>query len=751
MLEVENGQEEIITPTSTGALVIKGRIVDFLIDRCKDGYAEFVFKSDYDKDCPRFEAICSGKIPDVVPGVPMKVEFQVNDVSEIKKVNFREQRIEKITRNVKQKYMNRLLYSCINYNDEEYAKTLLVKVKGISNKTANRILEAVDGDISQLSDLWNDTEFWKELKGSKRWLTDLKNTVGSMMSKDKLVKKYGKYGIGYPQIDMLVAMYDMEAEEKLCKNPYIVLYRLELDFQVADFLAKDLGFSYLSQERVRAMIYQVLNDNEAHGNTAMKKRDFYMACARLHKVSAWKDYVVSPYYLLAVMSDMNTVYCENDLIGYIRTLNKEVDIAFQLGRLMKADTRLETPESEFEEISEKYNKEQLDFLRSFDKNSVMILLGRGGTGKTHTICGAINLFQKKFPEEGIRLCAPTARAAGVLKEHSGHESSTIHIMLELNPYNLEDAGRNEDNPLDEKLIVVDEMSMVDTELMYHLAKAVKTGAKLILSGDPDQLESVGCGAVLRDLIDSDVIPKVKLKKIMRQSEGSAVIDNCGRILSGKYDFIENDSFRIRTCETEEEARLYLKSCYSGDPHHTQILSTTKKGIVGTMALNREFEEIDKPGIWLHGDHFKEHDKVVFTKNNYDTGYCNGDIGFIETITQPIRVKKQGEDKVIEINKDDAMDMEHADAITIHKSQGSEYNKIYIILPDKPQSLLTRNMVNTAISRARRDVTLIVIGDALKMAASNRFKRYRITRLREKMMNMGEEKECQEEEKNQKRV
>ena len=323
-------------------------------------------------------------------------------------------------------------------------------------------------------------------------------------------------------------------------------------------------------------------------------------------------------------------------------------------------------------------------------------------------------------------------------------------MLELNPYNLDDAGRNEDNPLDEKLIVVDEMSMVDTELMYHLVKAVKSGSKLILSGDPDQLESVGCGAVLRDLIDSDMIPKVKLKKIMRQSEGSAVIDNCGKILAGRCDFIENESFRIRNCTSEEEARLYLKSCYKGDPHHTQILSTTKKGIVGTMALNREFEEIDKPGVWLHGDHFKEGDKVVFTKNNYDTGYCNGDIGFIETITQPIRVKKQGEDKIIEINKDDAMDMEHADAITIHKSQGSEYNKVYIILPDKPQSLLTRNMVNTAISRARQDVTLIVIGDALKLAASNRFKRYRITRLKEKIINMGEEK-CQEEEKELKKI
>lgn len=749
MLKVAGGQND--KPVVSGAIVVKGRIVDFLIDRDKTGYAEFIFKSDYDKDCPRFEAICSGKIPDVVPGVPMKVEFQVNDISEIKKVDFREQRIEKVTRNVRQKYINHLLYSCINYNDEEYAKTLLIKVKGISNKTANRILEAVDGDISQLSDLWNDTAFWKELKGSKRWLNDLKTTVGSMMSKDILVKKYGKYGIGYPQIDMLVAMYDLEAEEKLCKNPYRTLFRMELDFQVADFLAKDLGFSYLSDERIQAIIYQVLNDNESRGNTAMKKRDFYMACARLHRVSAWKDFVVSPYYILAIMSMMDNVYCENDLIGYIRTLNKETDIAFQIGRLMKADTVLGTPENVFEEINDKYNKEQLEFLRVFDKNSVTILLGRGGTGKTHTICGAIDLFKRRHPDEEVRLCAPTARAAGVLKEHSGHESSTIHIMLELNPYNLEDAGRNEDNPLDEKLIVVDEMSMVDTDLMYYLVKAVKSGAKLILSGDPDQLESVGCGAVLRDLIDSNVIPKVKLKKIMRQSEGSAVIDNCGKILVGKYDFIENDSFRIRMCTGEEEARAYLKSCYSGDPHYTQILSTTKKGIVGTMALNREFEDIETPGVWLHGDHFKNGDKVVFTRNNYDTGYCNGDIGFIETIELPLRIKKQGEDKIIEINKDDAMDMEHADAITIHKSQGSEYNKVYIVLPDKPQSLLTRNMVNTAISRARQDVTLIVVGDSLKMAASNRFKHNRVTRLQEKMTNMGEKDKCQEEEKKSEKI
>lgn len=724
---------------------VRGRIVDFLIDRCSDGYAEFLFKSDYDKDCPRFEALCAGKIPDVVPGVPITTEFAADNMDKILKIDFRELKIEKITKYVKEKYMNRVAYTCINYNDEEYAKTLLVKVKGISSKTANRILDAVDGDISRLSDVWNDKEFWKGLKGSKRYLSELKETVGAMMEKDHLVKKYQKYGIGYPQIDMLTAWYGLEAEEKLCQNPYAVLQKMELDFQVADNFAKDLGFGYLSTERVRSMIYQVLVNNEQSGNTAIKLKDFYINCARLHRYSAWKDYVVSPYYLLATLVDMKSVYCENGMLGFIRTMDKEADIAFQISRLMQINTEMGTKEEVFESIKDKYNKEQLEFLKSFDKNSVVLLLGRGGTGKTHTICGAIDLFKKRHPDEEIRLCAPTARAAGVLKEHSGHESSTIHIMLELNPYMPNDAGKNEKNPLNEKLIIVDEMSMVDTDLIYHLLKAVKSGAKLILSGDPDQLESVGCGAVLRDMIDSDVIPKVKLKKIMRQGEGSAVIDNCGKVLAGKSNFIENESFVVRTCKSEEEARAYLKSRYHGDPHNTQILSTTKKGVVGTMALNKEFEDVEQPGIWFHGDHFKIGDKVVFTKNNYDSGYCNGDIGFIETLTNPVKVRMQGEDKVIDINKDDAVDMEHADAITIHKSQGSEYNDIYIMLPDKPVSLLTRNMVNTAISRARKSVVLIVVNDALQTAASNRFKRNRITRLKEKLKNMGEII-CPEEEK-----
>ncbi len=722
-------------------IVIKGRIVDFIIDRNKEGYAEFLFKSDYDKNCPRFNAICCCDIPEVVPGVPIKIEFPVENIDDIKQIDFKEMKIERLTNEVKNQYMNRAAYTCIDYGDENYAKKILISIKGISNKTADKILDAVDGNIEKLADLWDDKAFWKSLRGSKRYYENLKESIGSMIKKEVLLKRYKKYGIGYPQIDALSLMFGLEAEEKLCSNPYSVLYKLDLDFQVADNLAKDLGFHYLSEKRVKAIIYQVLNENESSGNTSMKQDMFYVNCAKIHSKSAWKDYVVSPYYILSVVSKLNTVYYEDGLIGFVSTMEKESDIAYQINRLISSKTCMYTPQSVFDEIKKNYNKEQLEFLKKFDSNSVTILLGRGGTGKTHTICGAIDLFKRRHPDEKIKLCAPTARAAGVLKEHSGYDASTIHIMLGLSPYEgyeKNEVMEDDDKQLEAKLIVVDEMSMVDVDLMYHILRAVKSGSKLILSGDPDQLESVGCGSVLADMIDSDVIPKVKLKKIMRQSDGSAVISNCGKILCGKSDLIENDSFKVRKCNSEQEALAYLKTCYAGDPHSTQILSTTRKGYIGTMAINKEFEETTKEGIWLHGDYFKSDDKVIFTKNNYDKGYCNGDIGFIEKATIPVRVKMQCDDKIIELEKNDVVDMEHAECITIHKSQGSEYKKVYVMLPDTPKSLLTRNMVNTAISRAKHEVILITVNDSLEIAVSNRYKHKRITRLKEKLINIPQE-------------
>lgn len=730
-------------------IAIKGRIMQFTKPRNGEtGYAEFVFKSDYSREMPRFEALCCGEIPDVVPAVPMKVELACEDgIESIKKIESKKVNARYLDDKAKEKYQNEVTYACIDFQDEEYARKILVGVKGISEKRAMEILESVDGDISRLCGLWNDTAFWKRLKGSKRYLKELKETVGLVMSKDGLVKRYKRYGLGYPQIDALSAIYGVEAEERLCDNPYKTLKKIDIGFQVADYLAKNLGFDYMSIDRVKAMVYEVLDMNEERGNTVINRRDFYMECAKLHAMSAWEDKPVSPYCILAVMSVMKDVYCEKEFYGYIKTLEQETEIAIHMKRLMDAKTELKTENSVFEKMERNYNQEQMEFLKAFDKNSVTLLLGRGGTGKTHTICGAIRMFKKANPDASVKLCAPTARAAGVLKESSGFPSSTIHIMLELKPYGQEMAGKDENSPVEAGLIVVDEMSMVDTELFYYLLRAVKTGTKLILSGDPDQLESVGAGSVLRDLIHSDAVPKVTLKKIMRQSEGSAIVENCGRLLVGNADFITNENFVVRFCKTEKEARAYLLANYNGDKKRTQILSTTKKGLIGTEALNKEFEDREKEGVWLHGCHFCVGDKVIFTRNNYEAGYCNGDVGYVQSASIPMTVKLQGESgEILEIEKENTVDMEHADAITIHKSQGSEYEEVFVLLPEAPVSLLNRNMINTGISRARKKITVISVNQALRVAVGNKYKRERITRLKNLLKNISEVEEDEKEKK-----
>ena len=556
-------------------MVIKGRIVEFLsLDR-NSNYAEFIFRSDFDKACPRFNALCVGYVPDVVPGVPMKIEFPVRDVREIATIDRCDQRNNNFVNAEARKCLrNHIVYSCIDYKDEDYARSLLLRVKGIASKTADKIISLIDGNLHYLVNKWDDEEFWKQIRGAKRFRNILKEFVGNLLIADTLFQKYGRYGIGYSRIDLLTHLYGENTEKALRNNPYIILTKLDLPFQVADHLAKDLGFEYLDERRVKAMIYYVLKQNESNGNTCMSQGDFYAACAQLHEVYAWKDYVVSPYYILAIITSTDYINYENGYIGFISTLRKEADIAYQIQRLNNCNTELHTADAVFDEISGNYNEDQIAFLRAFDKNSVTLLLGRGGTGKTHTICGAIDLFKRRYPDQKIKLCAPTARAAGVLKECTGYEASTIHVLLGIRPHNAVD--ETDINELDAKLIVVDEMSMVDTELMYYLLKAVKTGAKLILSGDPDQLESVGSGAVLIDLICSDMLPKVQLHKIMRQSEGSAVIENCDRILAGNACLIQNNYFHIHQCRTEQEALELIKQCRSEDKRKIQILTTSTK-------------------------------------------------------------------------------------------------------------------------------------------------------------------------------
>ena len=426
---------------------------------------------------------------------------------------------------------------------------------------------------------------------------------------------------------------------------------------------------------------------------------------------------------------MDLVYIEKGMCGFMRMYRAEKDIAWRLKRISEAKTSFPTSREEIEGLGS-YNEEQQMYIQTFAQNSLSLLLGSPGTGKTHTICGVIKLMLKWKPDAKIYLCAPTARAAGILKEKSGQKASTIHSLLGLQAFGEKKFEKNEENPIEADLIIVDEMSMVGTKIFSRLLQAISPGTKVALVGDPNQLESVDAGSILRDLLHSNFIPSVELTKIMRQEEGSAIIENCTRVRQGRWDFIQSDSFIYRKCLTEKEGLAFLFSNYSIERKDAQIISTTKKGLLGTEAINKYFErKKDKTGIYIGDRYFHSGDKVVFTRNNYTEGYCNGDIGYIAEISETEITVDIPDAKII-LKPDFFHDLSHAECMTVHKTQGGEFNDVFILLPDNPASLLCRNILNTGISRARNRVFLIEIGNSVQTAVSNRYQKKRVTRLQQ---------------------
>lgn len=339
-------------------MLVKGRIVNYIIERDESGEALFIFTSDANDEYGRFTALCKGKVPDVVPAVPMLFEFAAEYVNQIKKIDFREYRAYVSgKKGVDVKTANQLVSAAIDFNDENYTAAILTSVKGISTLTASRILEAVDGNIYKLSDLWDNAEFWKKFRGSKRYLPALKEKIEVMLGKEKLYREYSRYGVGYPQIDRLFTLYGAEAEKRLRENPYQTLDKLNLDFQVADSLAYNIGFSHLDHKRIRAMIWHVLRDNEQHGNTCMNHSGFFNACARMHGKSAWAQDILSPFYILTVVSKMDRVYARNGFFGFMSTLSMETNIAYRLKKLRDTPSELYSGDEEFARLQGTYNED----------------------------------------------------------------------------------------------------------------------------------------------------------------------------------------------------------------------------------------------------------------------------------------------------------------------------------------------------------------------------------------------------------
>ena len=545
------------------------------------------------------------------------------------------------------------------------------------------------------------------------------------------------------------------AVELARKNPYIICGEIEgVGFERTDRMAESLGVEKSSPDRVDSgILYTLLRNERQHGHVCLPRKKLTAASAELLSVSE-DDANAAIDRLLGSEKLKYLPAGGENLIYSAKVFDAEQFIAARLVLLDKLCAAADV--SDIERLIDrseiysgiKYAALQRKAISNTLSSGVTVITGGPGTGKTTVIRALISIFDNIKLK--VALCAPTGRAAKRMSEATSHEAKTIHRLLEMG-YS-EDDGRNEfnrdgDYPLEEDVIIVDEASMIDTPLMYALLQAIKPGARLLIIGDADQLPSVGAGNILRDIIDSGRFPTVCLKEIFRQASESLIVTNAHAINDGRMPELsvkDNDFFFISR-RTDREAAQTVADLYANrlpkaygeaEREGIQVIAPSRRGEAGTENLNIILQAALNPPA--HGKKeikyrdilFREGDRVMQTRNNYDLewesdddkktgqGIFNGDIGVIREIRRS-SVTVDFDGRIVEYDHDLLEDLETAYAVTVHKSQGSEYRTVIIpVCASTPTLLLTRNLLYTAVTRAQRRVILVGQEATIKRMVDN---------------------------------
>lgn len=544
------------------------------------------------------------------------------------------------------------------------------------------------------------------------------------------------FGGNITNCDKLVRMYGTSALRRLKLHPYKVGHAIGLDFHTCDKIARSQNFDALCKERIQSIIYEAVNIIvQSNGATYTTQSILIKQVNRISKHSSYpEDKIPSPLLAVAIkqMSGIKYEKITNGIRIYPKQLYEAEEIIAKTILKLNHNTskgiqeeEIKTLVKQFEEENRiKYSEEQEEAFMVLRNPGVKIVTGGPGTGKTTLVNGIIHVFEALHPGATIRLCAPTGRAAQRLGEVTGKEALTIHKLLEFTPYGDDEIHHKDKNdPINGEFIIVDEMSMVDTELFSILLPAIKKNSTLLLIGDENQLQSVSPGNLLFDLIRSNEFETYRLKTVYRQKGDSTIIDNAYAVLEGKQTFVQNENFCVEEFESEEEASRaaimeFMNVYDEKDISGVQILSPVKLEQLGTIALNQRIvenllsDEKKEKGVFRVGKNiYGIGDRIIFHQNNYEKDYYNGDIGIVtEVLKNGIVVKVNDDSKTITGNL--FRDISHAFAITIHKSQGSEFKHAIIVLTDRYQNMLTKNLLFTAMTRAKAKVSIKYVNSAL---------------------------------------
>ncbi len=627
-------------------------------------------------------------------------------------------------------------------------------IKGIGPATARKIIEKFGEETLNVFKL--EPLRLSEIKGiSKDRAYEMGEEFNEKWEVWQIVSFLEEFGIGANNSKRVYDALGVNAVEKIQENPYILVDIVYgINFNNIDKIAMQIGIPMDSDYRIKSGIKYALLVASYNGHTCARKDILVQYVQDILDVS--KENIEDNIINLNVASEIHiTEDGENEFV-YLEPMYKaEKNIAERLIALRDAknikllknfDNEIKKHEDKLDiELSEK----QFDAIKQINENNVCIITGGPGTGKTTTIKCVIEIY--KSHKKKVVLCAPTGRAAKRMSETTGEDAKTIHRLLEIGKFD-EDKLASVDTdvtPIDGDIIVVDEMSMVDVFLMNYLVKSIYLGTKVIFVGDPNQLPSVGPGSILKDLIESNQFSTVHLDKIFRQAARSKIIVNAHNVNNGvsfigKKDYSEdseNDFYYIN--ESNQDKMIYQVLSLSkerlkkyGDYDfftNIQVLTPTKKGKLGTKELNKALQEQLNPKTdeileKTYGEiTFREGDRVMQIKNNYDiywekgskndlrtydagTGVFNGEIGRVSKIDNTERQMevKFDDGKYAWYAFSELEQLEHAYAITIHKAQGSEFDVVILVIPQSSNMLLTRNLLYTGITRAKK--LLIIIGN-----------------------------------------
>lgn len=614
----------------------------------------------------------------------------------------------------------------------------------LSPTQAVSIAEAANNDLFQFA-MRSDAEevMASVLKRSKtgalvahRMLLKIKD----LSDGNELEKKLLSYGVPFDRIEYFRKKGISLAQLK--KTPYRLFLAARIPIRIADDFAKtECGILDNSVERIIGFVQSTLLNLLEAGNTCVTLEILTKVTLKRMQGQTSEDMVLplSPY-LIHMAVQYSPKLCGYHLVNgepliYINHVWEEEQlIVHHLKRLQRSTKQYCFTQASINEIEDnlqiKYNSGQRSAFELLRSGGVKILTGPPGSGKTAVIKGLIQYFEKNG-NGSVSLAASTGMAAKVMSRAcNNQESKTVNLLVNVIPFQDSIRSKDLNDPVEADLIIVDEVSMIGVQLFSALVKAIRNDAILLLVGDENQLQSVEYGNVLHDLIGSGKVEVCRLTEILRQS--GTICDNAKKINTGQLQIQTDPSFQVFQCSDADQVLYLLKQHYHDE--RSQIITPIKKTSAGTIVLNTVFQKRKNQLLTIYGKkHFYQQDKVIAIKTNYEKGYINGDIGYLidKTAQEGLLVNFSG--RIVAFSRNELCDLDLAYAITIHKSQGSEFDEVHIILPTEADHMMSRRLIYTAITRAKKKVYLYNIGDSFRHAVLNVREQQRFTRLREQLI------------------